>query len=377
MTLPLYQNHQAPGKRPDGCNVGLWFERFFDQFEHEWKVGDEKTSWLKNNFNRSAGQNDQLKAHAIQQLQLAKSLGGKGSVFTTEYHFVSGMGNPHPVENGLSWHPTLGVPYLSGASVKGLIRSWLEVWEKESDEEQQKEKLLRWFGSNSKNPMEKGYKAATGELIFFDAFPIEPVQMNVDIMTPHMGKWYEQGGNIKNINQDSEKLPADWHDPTPIPFLVVKEAQFLFTIAPRTKKCSVVIEKAMKALEDSLNYMGAGAKTAVGCGQMTVSQSGLAPLTDAMANQEQAEKMQAMSEEQRQITELKEMLTRDKAFGNKAAGTPTSQKLLDLIKQTDSWKQTDKDQLADLGEAIYGFVGWGKKIKKTKRKEMLAKLRVS
>ena len=193
MTPPLYENHQAPDNRPDGCNAGLWFERFFDQFDDKWKVGDEKAKWLKDNFNRNAGVDNQLKAHAIQQLQLAESLGGKGNVFQTEFHFVTGMGNPHPVENGLSWHPTMGVPYLSGAAVKGLIRSWLEVWEKETDDEQQKKKLLHWFGSTGKNPQEEGYESGIGGLIFFDAFPIEPVQMNVDIMTPHMGKWYEKG----------------------------------------------------------------------------------------------------------------------------------------------------------------------------------------
>jgi CRISPR-associated protein Cmr6 len=380
MEPPLYKNNQAPEKRPDGCNAGLWFERFFYQFDRDWKVGDDKAAWLNNNFNRSSGEKDQLKAHAVQQYQLATRLGGTGNVFTTEYHLVTGMGNPHPVENGLSWHPTLGVPYLSGAAVKGLVRSWLEVWEKESDESRQKEKLLRWFGSTSKNPTEEDYKAVTGDLIFFDAFPIEPVQMNVDIMTPHMGKWYEQGGDIENINNEPEKIPADWHDPTPIPFLVVKKARFLFTIAPRNKQCAkkesaVAVEEVMKALGDSLNYMGAGAKTAVGYGQMT-DRGGLDPLIADLTHKDHEEKMQAMSSEQRHIFELQQMFTRDKAIGNNAAGNPTSQKLHNLIEKAESWEQADKGHLADLGEAIYGFVGWGKKPKKTKRKAMLAKLRI-
>ena len=35
---------------------------------------------------------------------------------------VTGMGNPHPLESGFTWHPTLGMPYLPGSAV-GLVRA--------------------------------------------------------------------------------------------------------------------------------------------------------------------------------------------------------------------------------------------------------------
>ena len=44
-------------------------------------------------------------------------------VFTTDGRFVTGTGRSHSVENGFAWHPTLGTPYLSGSSVKGMIRA--------------------------------------------------------------------------------------------------------------------------------------------------------------------------------------------------------------------------------------------------------------
>jgi CRISPR-associated protein Cmr6 len=37
------------------------------------------------------------------------------------------------VENGFLWHPTLGVPYLPGAAVKGLVRAYVEHWDDRLD----------------------------------------------------------------------------------------------------------------------------------------------------------------------------------------------------------------------------------------------------
>ncbi len=36
--------------------------------------------------------------------------------------FVTGMGNPHPVENGFSFLTPYGIPYLPGSSIKGVVR---------------------------------------------------------------------------------------------------------------------------------------------------------------------------------------------------------------------------------------------------------------
>ena len=144
--------------------------------------------------------------------------------------------------------------------------------------------LLRWFGSESKK-LEEDKKQArtddlpadgqqktgnanhTGELIFFDALPVAPVKLDVDIMTPHMGKWYLDGGKIKNIDTDSDKIPADWHDPNPIPFLAVQEAKFLFTIA-RRQGSNLDIAEVFACLDQALEYLGVGAKTQVGYGYM-------------------------------------------------------------------------------------------------------------
>ncbi len=282
MPLPLYKLTSTPDLKDQDAHAGLLFERFYDTYKlPDYSIDkDAHSAWLKKNFQK-AGNEIMLEQAAQQQKQLVQALGGELAVFETEYCFVTGMGNPHPVENGMSWHPVLGTPYLPGAAVKGLVRAWLEAWEageveEGSSEEQalQKKllhkKLFQWVGSAKKGPEEK--KMQAGELIFFDAIPLRPVQLRTEIMTPHMGKWYEQGGEDmkgKKILDHPERIPADWHDPTPITFLAVESATFLFSIAlcnPATGVCK--LEEILQALQHSLKWLGAGAKTATGYGRM-------------------------------------------------------------------------------------------------------------
>lgn len=291
MTAPLYNNCDKPTKCDKDGNHGLWFERFFDQYNERanWEVGTEKTRWLSDNFNnKKVGDSKQLERHAQAQIQLAKSLQGQSHVFTASWHFVTGMGNPHPVENGFAWHPTLGVPYLTGAAVKGLVRSYIENnLDTENSENPDKQALLlQWFGSTDKDPKNhtKEMPAQAGDLIFFDALPIKPVTLGVDIMTPHMGKWYEKGASHPN---QSDTVPADWHDPVPVAFLVAKEIMLQFSFALR-RASAIDLKDVQQALELALKHAGAGGKTATGYGGMQPKPDELACLEQASAKAAQA-----------------------------------------------------------------------------------------
>lgn len=291
-------------------NAGLWFERFFDysstseslysdnnrEAKEIWRLDDPrmKEEWIKLHFTkdkdkdkdkdtdqRMVGEQTKLNQYAKQQIGLVSSL--KGEVITARLSspLIIGMGNAHPLENGLAWHKTLGVPYISGAAVKGAVRAYIEN-HLEADEKEKKALLFQLFGSNYKFPTfvdEKGenkfhpdYESQAGEVIFFDALPIDSVQLGVEIMTPHVGKWYEQGGKIKAVNKESEAIPADWHDPVPVKYLAVDDAVFLFSFALRpTAKTSEVPLLSIKAiLEAALAQAGLGAKTSSGYGRMKI-----------------------------------------------------------------------------------------------------------
>lgn len=311
MTPPLYQGHQMPDQPGDG-HRGLWFDRFFDRYAQNWTilkgnpqqtVDEGKKNWINTVTGSPCGDADLLKSACRRQETLGIMLGGRIAEMKTTWLFATGLGNPHPVENGFAWHPTLGVPYLTGAAVKGLVRAWVEGgWMEvsgETETEQHNNRLAtlyRWFGSEDMDPKERtrlrqegftppsrGDAADTqaGQFIFFDAIPIAPVTLACDVMTPHYGKWYEEGGTIENVAAEPQKVPADWHSPVPVPFLTVKAATFLFCVAPRrlprndAEKDEVAKElgEVMRALTDALQYLGAGAKTAAGYGRMEVDKA--------------------------------------------------------------------------------------------------------
>ena len=284
MNLPLYAESRTelPSLGTNGHH-GLWFERFFNQYDASWKVLDQgKSAWIKQ-VAGSCGNPDELQRHAVSLAERLAFLGGAYRGFETDWHFATGLGHPHPVENGFLWHPTLGVPYLPGAAVKGLVRAYVEHWDDSLDGEPRKERLRAWFGTAAKGDVPE----QAGELIFFDALPVDKVTLAQDVMTPHYGKWYEQGGDITDPTHEPEKVPADWHDPVPVPFLVVKKnAKFLFAIAPRRPACRDQVQPALEALQNALDWLGAGAKTAVGYGRMKSAPDVLAMLKGWLADHE-------------------------------------------------------------------------------------------
>jgi len=358
MNLPLYKNNQAPPTCPKEGHAGLWFERFFDQYTDKWEISDQKAVWLKDHFsNRRMGETPLLEKKVLQQMALTNALKGKSQVFKAAGYFVTGMGNAHPVENGFSWHPTLGLPYLTGSAVKGLVHHWLEVWE-----DPDKERLLKWFG----NASDPDYPIASGELIFFDALPIEIATLKVDIMTPHMGNWYAQGDKIENIEKDSDKIPADWHNPVPIPFLVTDNLKLLFSFAPRTQQSNIDLDKVLDVLTNALDYLGAGAKTAAGYGQMEEDTQNTDYLSKILIKT-----ATNLSDIERQLVEVAEMIEKEHCQHGGKIGL----KIGNLLGQSTDWNNTDKHQLADLMGQFYDKAGWGKGKKKTQRKNTIKTLR--
>jgi CRISPR-associated protein Cmr6 len=275
MTIPFYKlsnstNH--PSAMHQHANVGLWFTRFYNAFERDWQVADEgKRDWIKE-VQGPRGNKLALEQSSARLNALGKSLGAEVADFKTDWHFATGMGLNHPVENGFTWHHTLGVPYLPASGVKGMLRAWVEAWMEHDSENDRKRCINHWFGaSTSEGDLTEG----AGNLIFFDALPLGLVNLGCDIMTPHMGDWYAKGGEIRIEADYAKKAPADWHSPVPVPFLVVKQAEFKFMIAPRLTGDAQIdaqsrldAKAAMAELAQALEWIGAGAKTAAGYGRM-------------------------------------------------------------------------------------------------------------
>ncbi|WP_372022091.1 type III-B CRISPR module RAMP protein Cmr6 [Tistrella mobilis] len=238
-------------------NPGLYFDRFYDVWPDKWGTKEEPTAkalFLDRVITcaKAAKTDDALKVMLDRRQKLVDSRYGQSARFKSDWRWTAGLGRSSPVENGFNWHHSLGVPYLPGSSVKGMLRSWYETWGGSADDA----KAL--FGPRP----DKGVDLTAGRLIVLDALPVPEVKLVRDVMTPHYGPYYAGG--------DDPPAPGDWYSPIPIPFLTLAQDQvFDFAILPRRPQDRGILDEVMAQLAAALDWIGAGAKTAVGYGRFT------------------------------------------------------------------------------------------------------------
>ena len=259
---PLYRTaSSAVPNRPTTAHAGLWYDKFCHGWHDPKRKQNEqlvwqraeckKVEWIQTVATQQAiGDPPLISQYAVRQKLLVDRLGGMCLRFQAESRFVTGLGREHPVENGFAWHPTLGTPYLPGSSIKGMLRAWAIM-------EEQRNLAHRILGCQE---LPDGTDGRVGTVILFDAIPLGPVKLEVDVMTPHYSDYYGSGD-----------IPGDWLSPVPVPFLVVAAGTvFQFAIAPRTGDGKEHLEPVAEWLKNALQWLGAGAKTAVGYGRFEV-----------------------------------------------------------------------------------------------------------
>ncbi len=333
--LPLYlQAQEVKFSELDNPHAGLWFEKFFSDFEEHYTGKQESPQMYHEITNNKAQPNKStLEAYFNRHFKLVSAQQGQTKVFENQWHFVTGMGQDHPIENGFSFHPLLGCPYLAGAALKGLLRHWVKHYLKDE------QKVLDWFGSeDDQNPQ-------IGSLIFFDALPVTSPKLLVDIMTPHYGDWYLKGA-------DGTIAPDDAEKPNPISFLVLdKNTQFAISIASRKKgeEAKKDIESAFQELTQAFELLGAGAKTATGYGRF---------IEDKEKSKALHKKQQNQAEEAAKSPFIKELETLDKAFTEQkrspsaAAAQPLRTFLMDSMEnKLDELSQEELKYLEEVADA--------------------------
>jgi len=240
-----------------------WKERIIDNREKQKmqeaksdKTWDQnpRTWFLKAVANHSNSHNlspGMLESAHSRLTNLIDGLGGSSETLRTSWRFVSGLGMGHVLETGFVWHRILGVPFLPGSSIKGIIRAWAEKWEDGYD----RDKINRLFGDSDEN--------GVGRLIVFDALPLRRPELEIDVMNPHYGDYYS-----KKKKNGKPVPPADYLSPNPIFFLSVSHGvSFKFYLAPRPGAGSKDdLREGFSLLKNALENIGAGGKTAVGYG---------------------------------------------------------------------------------------------------------------
>lgn len=280
-------NKWAPFK-PDGQDLK------FDKGEYQKAVEA---------FNEWVGRQRAVLDHALERLDVyAKTAGRRKEIAvqceaTVGTPLVIGIGGAHPSEVGLTFHWTLGVPYLPASSLKGLARFGFEVEEinqfesLETLKKQSCSPVSIWTGkpfrgeNGQPRPAEPliiddttnpdwpptvehfGSQDAMGAVRFLDALPLpESLALQLDIMNPHYPDYYEQ----KSSPDGRPHGPTECQNPIPILFWTVKPGtRFRLTLIAHERHRSQ-LERALVCLKTAIEIYGLGAKTAVGYGRLQV-----------------------------------------------------------------------------------------------------------
>lgn len=278
--------------------------------------------------------------------------------------FATGLGNEHPTENGFSFLNPYGLPYLPGSGVKGVLRQaarelasgmWGDNrgWTDES--------ITALFGLESEDGEQNQQR---GALIFWDVIPqIKGDSLLVEIMTPHQKHYYQDG-----------ESPHDSGQPIPITFLTVPPGSgFTFNVQCNTEllkqseSSSELLTKWQEllsaAFEHAFDWLGFGAKTAVGYGAMQEDPTKAKEREEKIAEQQEALRHSSMSPEDIAYEEnSKEINTFREQFQQASQSTYQPGQEFDSFRNAFIEKAQEWDELRSRAEAatlLAETIKWG------------------
>jgi CRISPR-associated protein Cmr6 len=204
---------------------------------------------------------DLIKAHAARWEELAQELGAVTFAARPEWRVIVGLGTNAILGGGMTLHPVFGFPVIPASSLKGVCRRYAE-----GALELPQAELDTLFG---KAEREEGQR---GELLFLEGVPTTPPVVERDVLNPIWGAYY----------RDASTPPASYMSAQPIFFLAVGVASiYRFGVASLSGDAETA-SRGAQWLQETLELLGVGAKTAAGYGYWEVERaeaSGSAPTT--------------------------------------------------------------------------------------------------
>ncbi|MBE0434898.1 MAG: type III-B CRISPR module RAMP protein Cmr6 [Methylomicrobium sp.] len=378
MTRHLEGRDTAPGHR---------FSLYFPVWQDNWKRAEGGKKDALKTVAKTLPPGSKKLAENLRQRQQALALQNPDLAYfpaKSNSPFMTGIGNEHPLENGFAFLNPYGLPYLPGSSVKGVLRSaaeelalglygetqgWdmLSVWwlfgfeagnaaisqkpykgdrvlVEEAERRQQAfqawvkkaafehETLERFIDAvvtdkykkeSLKNDPQRFLSSLSDEISlqgamrFWDVYP-QSASLTMGILTPHHPGYF----NGKNAPHDSEQ-------PVPNVFLTIPPgSDFDFYCTCAKTRLPEALQQNWQALiksafEHAFDWLGFGAKTAVGYGQMTQH-------NEYLHDFENRKKDAFIKEEKdRQQQERKEEL---------AAYTPIAQQFIEAMEEG-NWRE--------------------------------------
>lgn len=372
--MPIAAAPEYMGSDFKSASPALRFGMYLKIWDRSWNKPSDKQPALDHAVSLNPYDRKVMKAFVDRQQALFDRTGTSGLQLTSVSvaPFATGLGNEHPLENGFAFLNPYGLPYLPGSSIKGVLRraaeelaheaffkdgiwtlpaiwhlfgfepwrspenrksaawsewvdgftvspiaveKYLNALDKQSSMSQLGEEIL-----SSSNPlhtlMEARQLHVRGALQFWDVMPqIKSKSLTVEVMTPHYSHYYrerEHGGG---------KSPHDSGSPNPILFLTVPpESSFTFHVVCDQKRLERTAPELAKddgwktllqgAFEHAFDWLGFGAKTAVGYGSMKRDRAGEEEIQKEREERKRTEReraKQAQAEKERKEQEEKRL----------------------------------------------------------------------
>lgn len=277
-------------KIADCRNLGLILARYVPKeaiFETDRQndrgrsIGKERNFWLQDlckSFVPDNGIRDLI--NSTYKRWSAMTEGAARFSMVARSRMIIGLGGKGALEFGITLHPVTGLPYIPGSALKGLCRNYAllfiaERWNVAIETEALKHLDEALMGIASKQPIREtemvdlyqnlfGTQENAGKCVFFDAVirdvPQDKPLFVVEVMTPHFPEYYRSSGG---------QAPHDADNPNPVTFIAVNEGiRFRFAVGMRrnVSKDESLLGNASYLLQEALELMGIGAKTASGYG---------------------------------------------------------------------------------------------------------------
>jgi CRISPR type III-B/RAMP module RAMP protein Cmr6 len=268
----MSNNYYLPGeteqvllRQEQACkNLGLLLDKYAPQTAV--RESQEKSIWLRKIEPNKRIDIRLAKAAYDRWLNATAAAGASHFRAETDWRMVVGLGGETVLETDLTLHHLYGIPFIPGSALKGLVRMYAALEDKDMYIEDAQGKkgpskkidtdhkdILRIFGSQEK----------AGSVIFLDAMPLDGrATISLDIMNAHYPEYY--GGT---------KPPTNDQNPNPVTFLTVEKTTFVFALAPRRQGNSQDMKDVLDAqewLKKAIQKYGVGAKTNAGYGYFSI-----------------------------------------------------------------------------------------------------------
>lgn len=434
MTKAALPNYMDKHLKHQNIPPGHIFGMYFPVWQNDWKKADQqKTDALKKALSIAPG--IQKMQEALVQRQRSAALNHQAIAYFSADSiapFVTGLGNEHPLENGFAFLNPYGLPYLPGSGVKGVLRlaaeelalglygetqGWdmLAVWllfgfegsasyltDKvyhidilDQEAEKRREAYRQWLeqGDYDQDALkifirsvlnereQKEYLedprqflkdlpgkeiSFQGTLSFWDVYP-QSKNLAMDILTPHHGEYFQ-----------GKHGPHDSEQPNPNVFLTIPpESRFDFYCTAEKARLPESLQARWQTLLQqafcyAFDWLGFGAKTAVGYGQMTERPNATDELIGEKAKHEQwqQEKAEKIAEQQR--LEALPPIEREMAEWIRGNNDPQKKDylvLLDAVKNNAGWQSEDQKIVLNRVKAMMQESGDWKEVSKKKKPE--------